>query len=138
MIKTRGKCMKNIIFICILLFTMAGNVCAQTDAFEKADANKDGHISKDEFDAAVTSKFNEYDANRDGYIDKNEFNEHKDNKAAIEYEFLDRNKNGKLNMDEFKAGAAARYQMYDQNRDGLLSKPEYKQDIGLPVLKFYF
>ena len=59
-------------------------------------------------------------------------------KAAAEYEFLDRDKDGKLNMDEFKAGATDRYNMYDQNRDNLLSNPEYRGDIGFPILKLYF
>ena len=121
-------------FLCIL----NGNVYAQTDAFEKADLNKDGYISRDEYDAAVTSKFNEYDTNKDGVIDNQEFNTAKDPKAAAEYEFLDRDKDGKINMDEFKAGATDRYNMYDQNRDNLLSDPEYRGDIGFPVLKLYF
>jgi len=130
--------MKIIFVILVFICMAAGNAYTQDDLFAKADVNKDGYISKDEYDQAVTSKFDEYDANKDGTIDKNEFNAAKDKKTAIEYEFLDRNKDGKLNMDEFKAGATARYQMYDQNRDGLLSSPEYKQDTGFPILKLYF
>jgi Ca2+-binding EF-hand superfamily protein len=130
--------MKIVVIVFTFLFILIGNAYTQEDAFEKADVNKDGHISRDEYDAAVTSKFNEYDANKDGVIDRHEFNAKKDNNAAIEYEFLDRNKDGKLNMDEFKAGATARFQMYDQNRDGLLSNPEYRQDTGFPILKIYF
>jgi len=122
----------------LLILAFSGGVFAQGDSFERADANKDGYINIDEYNAAVNSKFNEYDSNKDGVIDKNEFNSNKDKKAALEFEFLDRDKNGKLNMEEFKAGAAARYQMYDQNRDGLLGKSEYKKDTGFSVLKFYF
>jgi len=130
--------MKIIITILAFVCIATGNIYAQTDAFEKADLNKDGYISRDEYDAAVNSKFKEYDVNKDGVIDKQEFNTAKDPKAAIEYEFMDRDKDGKLNMDEFKAGATDRYNMYDQNRDNLLSDPEYRGDIGFPILKLYF
>ena len=130
--------MKTIIAILVFVCIVAGNTYSQEDAFEKADLNKDGYISRGEYDAAVTSKFNEYDANKDGVIDKHEFNTAKKPEAAIEYEFLDRNKDGKLNMDEFKAGATDRYQMYDQNRDNLLSNPEYRGDTGFTLLKLYF
>jgi Ca2+-binding EF-hand superfamily protein len=130
--------MKITIIIIAFLCILTGNAYAQTDAFEKADLNKDGYISRDEYDTAVNSKFNEYDANKDGVVDKHEFNTSKDHKAAIEYEFLDRNKDGKVNMDEFKAGAMNRYNMYDQNRDNLLGDPEYRGDTGFPILKLYF
>jgi len=123
-----------LVFVCIV----TGNAYAQTDAFEKADLNKDGNIDREEYEKAITSKFDQYDANKDGVIEKHEFNVPKDSKTTTEFEFLDRDKDGKLNMDEFKAGAMDRYRMYDENRDNLLSNPEYRQDNAFPILKIYF
>ncbi|PZQ45439.1 MAG: hypothetical protein DI551_07385 [Micavibrio aeruginosavorus] len=46
--------------------------------FEMQDTNKDGVVSKDEFQAFSTKKFDELDANKDGNITKEEGKAHHD------------------------------------------------------------
>lgn len=122
----------------MFILVLAGSVYSADDAFVKADKNKDGNIDKKEFDAAVTEKFKQYDKNKDGVIGKEEFNAHKDTKAASEFEFMDRDRNGKINIDQFKAAAYNRYRLFDENKNNLLSNPEYRSDEGFPILKLYF
>ena len=54
-----------VIFCCSLAF-------ASDDDFKKIDANNDGKISRQEYNAAVIKTFQRYDRDGDGYIEKKE------------------------------------------------------------------
>ena len=133
--------MKKTIIVTLLFAAvafLAWNVYAGPDAFTKADKDKNGVITTDEFESAVTSKFKEYDKNNDGRIDVNEFSAKKHPEAVKEFKFMDRNNDGFVSADEFYRAAIQRRDQLDFNRDSKISKEEYNSNKALPFLKFYF
>jgi Ca2+-binding EF-hand superfamily protein len=121
----------------VILF-LAGNVCAGPDAFAKADTNKDGYISKDEFESHVKARFHEYDKNKDGKIDADELGAKKNPEAVKEFRFMDKNNDGFVNADEFYTTALQRRDQIDFSRDQKISREEYNSNKALPFLQFYF
>lgn len=133
--------MKKIALATLLVFMalfLAWNVYAGTDGFEKADTNKDGYITKDEFESHVTSRFNEYDKNKDGKIDADELGAKKNPEAVKEFRFMDRNNDGFVNANEFYKAALQRRDQIDFSRDEKISREEYNSNKALPFLQFYF
>lgn len=95
--------------------------------FARADANKDGVLSRQEISQAFDSKmFAARDANKDGVITVNECTngELKDHKAA------DKNRDGKVTLAEYSAQASqspdrgAGFKAADANGDGVLNEVE--------------
>jgi hypothetical protein len=123
-------------FLAVMFLTW--NVYADSNAFDKADINKDGVITEEEYKSAVQSKFREYDTNKDGVIDANEFAAKGHPQAAKEFKFMDRNNDGVVNADEFFRAAIQRRDNFDFNRDAKISKEEFNSSKALPILKFYF
>jgi len=82
----------------------------------KLDANKDGAVSRKEFNANLTEKFANVDKGGDGTINLAEFTQHgKERKAAYEKEKLERRTVGKTKY----------FKMLDSNGDGSVSESEY-------------
>jgi len=82
----------------------------------KLDANKDGAVSRKEFNANLTEKFANIDKGGDGTVNLAEFTQHgKDRKAAYEKEKLERRVAGKTKY----------FNKLDSNRDGSVSESEY-------------
>jgi Ca2+-binding EF-hand superfamily protein len=104
-----------------------------------ADTDKDGTISKAEFDAL----FNKIDTNHDGKLDKSELAAfHKamweqrraEMKADFEAKFkaADKNNDGALTRDEFKAAfprMANRFDRIDANHDGKVTMAEIEASM---------
>jgi Ca2+-binding EF-hand superfamily protein len=102
--------------------------------FKSMDTDKDGTISKAEWDAL----FNKIDTNHDGKLDKTEMEAyHKamweqrraEMKAEFEAKFkaADKNNDGALTRDEFKAAfprMANRFDEFDTNHDGKVTMSE--------------
>ncbi len=133
--------MRKIVLAVLLFFAvlfLTWHVYADPEAFDKADTNRDGYISKDEFKSHVESKFNEYDKNKDGKIDVEEFGAKDNPDAYKEFRFMDRNSDGFISADEFYKAALQRRNDFDFNRDDKLSREEYNSNKALPLLKFYF
>lgn len=133
--------MKKAIFLIALFITalfLTWNVYSQENAFDNADKDKDGLISKEEFKDAVHHKFKEYDKNKDGRIDEKEFNVKSSPEAAKEFKFMDKNSDTMVNVQEFYNAALQHRNAFDFNRDGKISKEEYYSNKALPILRFYF
>ncbi len=75
-----------------------------------------------ELDAAAFKIFKKYDKNSDGFLDKSEFSAIKDTKSS--FEDLDKNKDGKLDMNELREAAQKKFNFYDKNQDGFLDPAE--------------
>lgn len=80
----------------------------RTQFFERLDADKDGKITKAEYEASRAAEFKTADKNGDGFIDKDEFAAYGDQRRTefVERMFarLDKNGDGKLTADELAAG----------------------------------
>lgn len=106
---------------------------------KSVDTDKDGSISKAEFDAL----FNKIDTNHDGKLDKAELSAYRKSmweqrraemKADFEAKFkaADKNNDGALTRDEFKAAfprMANRFDKLDANHDGKVTMPEIQADM---------
>lgn len=94
----------------------------------KADADKDGKITKEELINAHEEKFKEFDLNKDGAVTKEEIQE----KLSSRFEKMakrmtrrfDADKDGKVTADEFKAHAEKKLYILDLNDDGVITKDE--------------
>ena len=81
----------------------------------KFDANKNGQLEDSEREAMRAEmkklraeKLAKYDTNKDGELDENERKALRDEFAAERFKALDKNGNGTLSLEEFKAGMAER------------------------------
>ena len=75
----------------------------------KADANKDGKISKAELTAALDARFAKMDANRDGKLTKEDREIRRQARLDQRFAALDTDRNGQISKAEFAAGHQARF-----------------------------
>jgi Ca2+-binding EF-hand superfamily protein len=96
--------------------------------FDRADANKDGKISKSEHEAARNRIFTAMDRNKDGAVDRTEVRAfilaRLQERRARRMKRIDPNGDGKITEAEFLARAKARFKRLDANKDGALSPEE--------------
>lgn len=96
------------------------------------DTNKDGVVTQDEFEAAMTTRFDHMDSDHNGTVSMEEFRnylqqrrqEHK--QARLKQ--MDSNGDGQVSQDEYLAyqtkKAQSRFSQLDKNHDGVLSADE--------------
>ncbi|MES1198851.1 MAG: hypothetical protein ABUS48_02615 [Pseudomonadota bacterium] len=96
---------------------------------ERADANHDGNISRDEFLAGPIERFNRLDANHDGVISADErqavqarFEQARENRPH-----LDANGDGVVTRAEFNAAGVSMFDRMDKNHDGRVTQDELPQ-----------
>jgi Ca2+-binding EF-hand superfamily protein len=87
--------------------------------WQELDANKDGAVSKKEYDAFHADHFKQLDANKDGKVTQEEMD-------AMH----------KKMMDKCKPRYEDRFKEVDVNGDGMLSKEE--AEIGMPMVFAHF
>lgn len=99
-------------------------------ALDKADANHDGYVTRDEFKASRAARFNRLDRNDDGVVSLSEFSRlAKSNrskaqmlKAVITH--ADRDGDGRVTHAEFVEGPAQLFDRADRDQDDRLSRQE--------------
>jgi hypothetical protein len=110
-------------------------------SFDEMDANKDGKLSLDEFQAAqakmTDQRFARIDKNSDGVITKDEFPQFPQREGAAirpslipDFAKLDKDSDGKVTKDELAAAGkdmvAERFKNLDKNGDGVVTKEEFE------------
>jgi Ca2+-binding EF-hand superfamily protein len=94
----------------------------RTQFFERLDANKDGKVTKAEYDAARAAEFKAADKNGDGSVGKEEFAAYGDQRRGdfVDRMFarLDKNGDGKLTADELKGARGDRADRGDRRGRG--------------------
>lgn len=99
------------------------------DLLEKADANKDGMIVRDEFLAARAERFTRMDGNSDGFVDSADHPEHKaqarhGERVAKMHARMDADGDGKLSKDEFVNAATPLFDRVDADHNSVLDAQE--------------
>jgi Ca2+-binding EF-hand superfamily protein len=109
--------------------TKAAAPASVASAFDGADANHDGKISKKEFLAARNAKFDKIDSNHDGKIDRADFPgaaNHQKALAKIDAHIAsaDKNHDGSISRDELSKSATPFFDKADTNHDGFITTAE--------------
>jgi len=99
-------------------------------ALDKADANHDGYVTRDEFRASRAAQFQRLDRNDDGVVTLSEFprlaksNRPKAQALKTVITHADRDGDGRVTRTEFVDGPAPLFDRADRDHDGRLSRDE--------------
>lgn len=114
----------------ILLSAPAMAQMRSEGVLERADANKDGTVTREEFIAARAEHFAKLDRNSDGYIDSNDVPERLAKRRAQNGggDFLvgqfDADGDAKVSKEEFVNGPTLAFDRADTNKDNVLDAKE--------------
>jgi Ca2+-binding EF-hand superfamily protein len=99
-------------------------------AFSALDTDKDGKISKAEFEANQPQRLKAADANKDGTVTEKEFEnfvvKQAKERAGQMFARLDTNKDGKIDDADAKQIADTRFDRVDANHDGSITRDEFR------------
>jgi hypothetical protein len=112
-------------------YAVAGGDHASKEAIQKFDTNGDGTLDDAEraqMKAAWQAKRAErhkedlarFDSNKDGVLDDAERKALRDDRLTQRFQAMDKNGDGKVTLDEFKAGAAAKGLHHGRHGHGAL------------------
>jgi len=97
----------------------------------RVDTDKDGKISKAEFDGEGAKMFAKLDENGDGKIAENEMPQrHWARFGGEMFDRMDGDKDGKVTKAEFAAAGDKMFQRMDKNGDGVIEKDEMQKPHG--------
>lgn len=104
---------------------MMGHRRGHGEHMERADANNDGNITREEFLARPTEMFNRLDDNHDGVIQASERPQRREHRAGGErHHNMDADNNGTISPAEFTAMGGQMFDRMDANRDGRVTREE--------------
>jgi len=90
----------------------------------RVDTDKDGKISKAEFDTESTALFKRLDKNSDGKIAADEVPAHHWGDHGPQFGMMDADHDGKITKAEFTAAEDKMFDRLDTNHDGVISQDE--------------
>ena len=99
-------------------------------ALDKADANRDGYVTRDEFRASRVAQFERLDRNNDGVMTLSDFprlaksNRRKAQTLKTVISHADRDVDGRVTRAEFVDGPAPLFDRADRDHDDRLSREE--------------
>jgi len=105
-------------------------------AFFQADANSDGAVTRQEYDASRTARFSQLDTNNDGQLTRDERRAERGDRGRHGrrggggHHMLggaDANSDGNITREEFLARPTAMFARMDANSDGVISAAERPQ-----------
>ena len=98
---------------------------------ERVDTDKDGKISKVEFDAEGSKMFAKLDENSDGKIASDEMPQrHWARFGGHMFDSMDADHDGQVTKAEFQAAGEKMFQRMDKNGDGIIEKDEMQKPHG--------
>jgi Ca2+-binding EF-hand superfamily protein len=119
---------------------------SRASLLQRLDADKDGKVTKSEFDAVHAAQFKAADKNGDGFVDKAEFtafdterraafgarNPDARSEARVGRIFaaLDADNDGKISAAEWKASGERRFGRFDRDGNGVIEAGELARPHG--------
>jgi hypothetical protein len=133
--------MNKLVLVAALAGSLVGGAALAQDApppgprgggmMMRADANGDGKISRQEYNAQIAQRFARRDANKDGFLSGDELAGPRrggDGEAPAgmnrAQQRSDTNNDGKISLAEDQAAATIRFDRLDTNKDGTIDASE--------------
>lgn len=108
-----------------------GRMAMAQQLMDRYDANKDGKVTQAEIDQNRTDWQKEFDADKNGTLSLDEFQalwlKARREEMVRSFQFLDRDGNGQVTLDEYKDPFAGIVAARDRNGDGALSLDDRPQ-----------
>lgn len=105
-----------------------GRMMMAQQLMERYDADKDGKVTQQEIDQNRTDWQKEFDADKNGTLSIAEFQnlwaKARREEMVREFQFFDRDGDGQVTLDEYKAPMAGIVANRDRNGDGALSRDD--------------
>ncbi len=123
----------------IAAFLLAGAAFAATNDFGGLDRDGNGYLDEAEIGDAAPEILKTFDRNGDGSLDRSEFETA--GGTPSRFELLDKDKNGRIDIDEFRRAAIERFNQVDTDHDGRIDTREWgklQRPIQNPLLIFFF
>jgi Ca2+-binding EF-hand superfamily protein len=126
------------VWVCagVLAAALSGAACAQMrgspgQMLDKADANQDGVVTREEYHQARMEMFEKLDRNDDGFVDQEDAPKFRrrsgggggERMDALKQE-LDKDGDGRISREEFAQGPMLVFEKADSNQDGKLDSAE--------------
>jgi lipopolysaccharide export LptBFGC system permease protein LptF len=120
--------MKKILAVIVMILFAVSLVFAAEAVLPKADKNKDGKISHQEYLDASGAAFDFLDKNRDGVVTKEEMQPNKKTDADRWIREADANQDGKIHKSEHQQAARKRFFSLDKDKSGHIDRNEWASD----------
>lgn len=117
--------MKKVLAVVLLMFFFAPLALAAGEVFTKADKNKDGRISEQEYVDQASEIFERLDKNHDGTLKPDELQSLDKGQRDKLLKAADTNKDGVIFKEEYEKAVRSRFSTMDKNRDGYIDKKEF-------------
>ena len=112
-----------------IAFAQSSQPLTRKQIMESADKNRDGKIGRIEFLNRMREAFFFVDVDKDGFLTVEEYRLIQ-GADLRRFTAADRNKDGKLSLDEFLKAVSGDFDAADKNDDGVLDEEEVKAWIA--------
>lgn len=111
-----------------------GGMMNMMNMMERYDANKDGNVSREEVEQNRTSWHGEFDTDKNASLSLQEFQalwlKARHEEMVREFQQFDRDGNGQVTLDEYKAPVVQMVTRMDRNGDGMIGKDDHMRGRG--------